>query len=132
MILLMVNFQTKTTLYCFVFRSINKQIKQKTKKLTSIQWQKISCPFLLTIESDADFTKRLKNGEIDRLRLCSEPPESLKIAAAEAGCQLLIFKVVANGRIELLNYLREVSLSFDYHRYGYLGARESEKRKPIF
>ena len=32
------------------------------------------------------------------------------------------------SRIELLKYLREQSLSVDYHRFGNLGAREGEAR----
>jgi RHH-type proline utilization regulon transcriptional repressor/proline dehydrogenase/delta 1-pyrroline-5-carboxylate dehydrogenase len=35
------------------------------------------------------------------------------------------------GRIELLHYLREQSLSVDYHRYGNLGARGDEGRAPV-
>jgi RHH-type proline utilization regulon transcriptional repressor/proline dehydrogenase/delta 1-pyrroline-5-carboxylate dehydrogenase len=39
--------------------------------------------------------------------------------------------VVAAGRIELLWYLREQSISFDYHRYGNLGRRAGELRRPL-
>jgi RHH-type proline utilization regulon transcriptional repressor/proline dehydrogenase/delta 1-pyrroline-5-carboxylate dehydrogenase len=35
-----------------------------------------------------------------------------------------------NGRLELLHFVREVALSFAYHRYGSLMARESESREP--
>ena len=33
------------------------------------------------------------------------------------------------GRVELLWYVREQSISHDYHRYGNLGARASEARR---
>ena len=36
--------------------------------------------------------------------------------------------VLAEGRIELLWYLREQSISHDYHRYGNLGPRGGERR----
>jgi RHH-type proline utilization regulon transcriptional repressor/proline dehydrogenase/delta 1-pyrroline-5-carboxylate dehydrogenase len=36
--------------------------------------------------------------------------------------------VVAEGRVELLWYLYEQSVSIDYHRYGNLGARAAEPR----
>ncbi len=36
-----------------------------------------------------------------------------------------------NGRLELLQFLREMSISIDYHRYGNLGMREGEWRAPI-
>jgi RHH-type proline utilization regulon transcriptional repressor/proline dehydrogenase/delta 1-pyrroline-5-carboxylate dehydrogenase len=39
--------------------------------------------------------------------------------------------VLAEGRIELLHYLREQSLCADYHRYGNLGARADEERAPV-
>jgi RHH-type proline utilization regulon transcriptional repressor/proline dehydrogenase/delta 1-pyrroline-5-carboxylate dehydrogenase len=37
-------------------------------------------------------------------------------------------KVLAEGRLELLWYLREQSISHDYHRYGNLGLRAGEAR----
>ena len=39
--------------------------------------------------------------------------------------------VLAHGRIELLWYVREQSISNDYHRYGNLGGRGSEERAPV-
>ena len=59
-----------------------------------------------------------------RIRLLSNPSAALKEAAAAAGVILQTQPVLGNGRIELLHYLREISLSFDYHRYGYLGYRK--------
>ena len=36
--------------------------------------------------------------------------------------------VVSAGRVELLWYVREQSVSHAYHRYGNLGARGGERR----
>ena len=36
-----------------------------------------------------------------------------------------------HGRIELIHYMREVSISKDYHRYGNLMERENEFRDPV-
>ena len=36
--------------------------------------------------------------------------------------------VLAEGRVELLWYLREQTVSFDYHRYGTLGDRAAAPR----
>ena len=77
-------------------------------------------------ESEEQFCKRLANKENVRLRLISQPSCQLLTFIAEAGISLLREKVIANGRIELLHYLREVSCSEDYHRYGNLGSREQE------
>jgi RHH-type proline utilization regulon transcriptional repressor/proline dehydrogenase/delta 1-pyrroline-5-carboxylate dehydrogenase len=56
-------------------------------------------------------------------------PEGVRAVAAAAGVYLADEPVLAEGRIELLWYLREQSLCHDYHRYGNLGARGAEARK---
>jgi RHH-type proline utilization regulon transcriptional repressor/proline dehydrogenase/delta 1-pyrroline-5-carboxylate dehydrogenase len=64
--------------------------------------------------------------QYERVRLISSPTEDMQIVAAENGCFLDVGEPLANGRFELLRYLREVALSYDYHRYGNLGIRESQ------
>jgi RHH-type proline utilization regulon transcriptional repressor/proline dehydrogenase/delta 1-pyrroline-5-carboxylate dehydrogenase len=59
------------------------------------------------------------------------PPVNVQTALAQAACNVNIAEVMANGRLELLYLLREVSISHDYHRYGNLGTREKEKRRPL-
>jgi len=39
--------------------------------------------------------------------------------------------VSAEGRLELLWYVREQSISTDYHRYGNLGMRADEVRAEV-
>ena len=56
-------------------------------------------------------------------------PELVRRAAAEAGVYIADEPVLAAGRIELLWYLREQSISDDYHRYGNLGGRADEPRR---
>jgi RHH-type proline utilization regulon transcriptional repressor/proline dehydrogenase/delta 1-pyrroline-5-carboxylate dehydrogenase len=82
-------------------------------------------------ESEDQFNQRIKRGDHQRLRLITPPSEALKFAAAESACYLGYAPVFAHGRFELLHYLREIAFSIDYHRYGNLGAREGEKRKPL-
>jgi RHH-type proline utilization regulon transcriptional repressor/proline dehydrogenase/delta 1-pyrroline-5-carboxylate dehydrogenase len=55
-------------------------------------------------------------------------PQLVRAAAAVGGVYLADEPVLAEGRIELLWYIREQSISFDYHRYGNLGARSDEER----
>ncbi len=74
--------------------------------------------------SDEQFINFIKILKIKRIRFLSEPSEKLKCALAEEACNIIQTPVVSHGRIELSHYLREVSLSFDYHRYGNLGERE--------
>ena len=62
--------------------------------------------------------------EIPRIRLLGEPPQVLVDETGQAGIHLETAPVLAVGRFELLNYVRERSLSHRYHRYGNLaGAR---------
>jgi RHH-type proline utilization regulon transcriptional repressor/proline dehydrogenase/delta 1-pyrroline-5-carboxylate dehydrogenase len=82
-------------------------------------------------ESEEAFLRRVKEGKIGRVRLVEPASEALYLAAAESATHIIDVEVLANGRLELLHYLREVSLSIDYHRYGNLGLREGELRKPI-
>lgn len=76
-------------------------------------------------ETEEELIKRILDRSTKRVRFLSQPSEQLQKVMAKAGCNRVILPVCANGRIELHNYLREVSLSVSYHRYGNLGLRES-------
>ena len=58
------------------------------------------------------------------------PPE-IRRAAAARGHWIADVPVVGAGRLELLWYLREQSISYDYHRYGNLGRRSAEIRRAV-
>lgn len=75
-------------------------------------------------ESDATLAARLAGEGVERLRYAAPDrvPELIRRAAARACASVIDAPVLARGRIELLWYLREQSLSFDCHRYGNLGA----------
>ena len=47
-------------------------------------------------------------------------------------CYVEDSEVLMNGRLELLHYLQEQSISYDYHRFYNLKERSSELRKPLF
>jgi RHH-type transcriptional regulator, proline utilization regulon repressor / proline dehydrogenase / delta 1-pyrroline-5-carboxylate dehydrogenase len=49
-------------------------------------------------------------------------------AASQAWLTLADRPVLAEGRIELLSYVREQSVCHQYHRYGNLGERLGEAR----
>jgi len=55
-------------------------------------------------------------------------PLTVRSAAHRAGARIADATVVAEGRIELLWYVREQSVSRAYHRYGNLGVRAAERR----
>jgi RHH-type proline utilization regulon transcriptional repressor/proline dehydrogenase/delta 1-pyrroline-5-carboxylate dehydrogenase len=71
-------------------------------------------------ETECEFIKRLSQGDNSHVRLLSPPSKELIKALADAACHVSKGPVIANGRIELLNYMREVSFSIDDHRYGYI------------
>jgi RHH-type proline utilization regulon transcriptional repressor/proline dehydrogenase/delta 1-pyrroline-5-carboxylate dehydrogenase len=84
-------------------------------------------------ESDDELADAILCRECDRVRYAS--PARVPLVVRRAAAESLVFiadaSVLAEGRIELLWYLQEQSVSFDYHRYGNLGTRASEARAPI-
>lgn len=85
----------------------------------------------VTQSSIPELIKRLAEGKIKRMRLFRQPAAQLQKALADAACHINLGQPLLNGRLELLHFLREVSISRDYHRYGNLGERENEKRAPL-
>jgi RHH-type proline utilization regulon transcriptional repressor/proline dehydrogenase/delta 1-pyrroline-5-carboxylate dehydrogenase len=82
----------------------------------------------LHVEDQGAFLERFKKGFKQRLRLLSPMGPKLKQVVAKTLATVVDDPVLVNGRFELLHYLQEVALSFDYHRYGNLGLRENEVR----
>lgn len=80
-------------------------------------------PFSWIVETDENFISHIHNA---RIRLLSMPEKSIVKKLSDLGVWQMPKHVVSNGRIELLNYLREVSASYDYHRYGNLGLKTHE------
>lgn len=80
------------------------------------------------VENQKDFLDRFLKGFRQRLRLLSKMDPAIKNSVAKTVAAVVDDPVLMNGRFELLHYLREISLSHDYHRYGNLGARENEVR----
>lgn len=64
----------------------------------------------------------------DRIRTCSD---KLSIdfyrKAAQLGKHIANAKPITEGRVELLNYLKEQSISFEYHRYGSISEKPDAK-----
>jgi len=81
-------------------------------------------------ETDEQLAGTVRHGEVERLRFAAPDrvPPVVRAAAAEGFVFIADSPVLAEGRVELLWYLREQSVSHDYHRYGNLGARADERR----
>lgn len=95
------------------------------------QLRTLTHAFHFVEETEERFNERVKKGCFSRVRMIGPPSKTLEGCAVESTCLLDHAPVLANGRFELLHFLREVSFSIDYHRYGNLGVREGEHRKPL-
>jgi RHH-type proline utilization regulon transcriptional repressor/proline dehydrogenase/delta 1-pyrroline-5-carboxylate dehydrogenase len=84
-------------------------------------------------EDDSALAEAIRGGRTERVRYAApgRAPQAVHAAAGESGVHLAVSPVVAEGRIELLWYVREQSVSRDYHRYGNLGERGSEERAAV-
>jgi len=73
--------------------------------------------FPLIIESETEFINRMNDYE--RVRACGNQLSSeLYQKAAKLGKHIANAKPLIEGRLELLHYVKEQSISFEYHRYG--------------
>jgi RHH-type proline utilization regulon transcriptional repressor/proline dehydrogenase/delta 1-pyrroline-5-carboxylate dehydrogenase len=84
-------------------------------------------------ETDAQLVQALRERQVDRVRYAAPDRASLEVLQAgnaANGCVVSV-PVSAEGRLELLWYVREQSISTDYHRYGNLGIRADEERSAV-
>ncbi len=81
-------------------------------------------------ETDAELAEVIRSGLTERIRFAAPDrvPPTMRPLAAEQNIHLADTPVLAEGRIELLCYVREQSISRAYHRYGNLGSRAAERR----
>ncbi|HNX89049.1 MAG TPA: bifunctional proline dehydrogenase/L-glutamate gamma-semialdehyde dehydrogenase [Paludibacteraceae bacterium] len=68
-------------------------------------------------QSDEEFVAAMD--KYDRVRCCSAAlPDSYYQKAAKLGKYIAVTSPLVEGRVELLHYLKEQSISYEYHRYG--------------
>lgn len=73
----------------------------------------------LTVEQTAELTERAVR--VSRIRLLGTRTAAIDRVNEQTGAHIADEPVLGVGRFELLHYLREQSLSIEYHRYGHLG-----------
>jgi RHH-type transcriptional regulator, proline utilization regulon repressor / proline dehydrogenase / delta 1-pyrroline-5-carboxylate dehydrogenase len=85
-------------------------------------------------ETDEELAAALRADGVGRLRYAdhSRVPDAIRTAATESYVYVADAPVLGHGRIELLWYLKEQSLSHVYHRYGNLGRRADEPRSEVY
>ena len=69
-------------------------------------------------ETSAEFAARRRFRSVQRVRVVGTCSDELRAAANEAGVHIADDPVTAEGRVELLHYLREQAVSRTTHRYG--------------
>ncbi len=76
-------------------------------------------------EDDATLADAIRAGHVARVRYAAprRVPETIRAAAAETLQYVADTPVSLHGRVELLWYMREQSVSHVYHRYGNVGLR---------
>ncbi|MGO8688377.1 MAG: proline dehydrogenase family protein [Thermoguttaceae bacterium] len=84
-------------------------------------------------ESDEALASVVRERRTDRVRFAAADrvPAVVQQAAAVSGVYLASQPVLIEGHVELLWYVQEQSISFDYHRYGNLGPRSGEERAAV-
>lgn len=102
-----------------------------SREENAIDWNKLSSLLSVLQEKESHLIARIGQGKYERIRVIAPMSEDLLEASSKAHLSIVKDPLLSNGRIELLNYAREVALSVDYHRYGNLGLRENEIRKPL-
>src|SRR5690606_2611309 len=81
---------------------------------------------------DDELARVIARHDTDRVRYAGDrAPRAVLESVGDTGIYVSRQPVLAEGRIELLWYLTEQSISHDYHRYGNLGARTGEPRRPV-
>lgn len=83
-----------------------------------------------TNEQLADVVRAYQRGRV-RFAQPDRVPPVVRAAASEHGAYIADTPVSAHGRVELLWYFEEQSLSHVYHRYGNLGSRSGEQRAKV-
>jgi RHH-type proline utilization regulon transcriptional repressor/proline dehydrogenase/delta 1-pyrroline-5-carboxylate dehydrogenase len=81
-------------------------------------------------ENNDQLVDAMCSGKVARLRYAgpNQVPLQIRVAAAKHLQYIADAPVSMQGRIELLWYLREQSISYSYHRYGNLNERSDEAR----
>ncbi|MCP4297658.1 MAG: aldehyde dehydrogenase family protein [Proteobacteria bacterium] len=74
-------------------------------------------------QSDQELVDQIPSVQRIRYAAPDRVPELMLKEAAKTGFYISKNPPLMEGRIELLQYYQEQSISFDYHRYGNLGAR---------
>lgn len=72
---------------------------------------------MLVLQTEEEFIADMDKYE--RIRTCTaDLPDAVYDRAARLGLYIATAEPVSNGRVELLHYVKEQSIAYEYHRYG--------------
>ena len=72
---------------------------------------------VIKMQDEDRFVEEIENYE--RIRICSPAAsDAIYLKAAKLGKHIANNKPLAEGRLEMLHYLKEQSIAYEYHRYG--------------
>ena len=109
---------------CKLWISIPKNLDNQTVEfLHQKEGQRLVGKAPVFSESDKNMTDSLTNVNRIRYSAPGRVPREVFEAAAEIGFYISRTPVMMDGRLELLQYYQQQSLSHNYHRYGNLGER---------
>ncbi len=118
---------------CRVVISVEPEMNSPHVKLLEALTESWAGAIEFVEETDAQLAQAIRERQTDRVRYAAPDRVPLEVLRAgnEAGGCVLSPPVSAEGRLELLWYLHEQSISTDYHRYGNLGLRAAEARAEV-
>ncbi len=121
------------TVGCRIIVSLPENYEPPALKLLEVLTESWAGDIEFVEETDAALAQIIRNRQTERLRYAAPErvPAVVRQAAAETGLCLVSTPVLMEGRVELLAYVQEQSLSIDYHRYGNLGNRANEQRTEV-
>ena len=99
-------------------------ISEANSLLSDIKKTATSLPGVtVKIQDEADFIEEMDKYE--RVRTCSPNlSDAFYRKAAVLGKYIANVKPLIEGRLELLHYLKEQSITYEYHRYGSIFGEE--------
>jgi len=114
---------------CDVLKVVAASCIAKTPITVSIAADDAKCKTLYRVETGhalslqfviQDETSFINDMEkYERIRTCSpEISDAVYKKAAELGKYIATASPLSEGRVEMLHYLKEQSITFEYHRYG--------------
>ena len=78
----------------------------------------------IKVQTESEFLNEMNDYE--RIRTCSNSiSKEFYLRAAKLGKYVAMAKPTIEGRLEMLHYLKEQSISFEYHRYGSIAETEN-------